>query len=230
MMNPGGSTIQNCIFESNGLATVEYPEASPILANGGGIIYGCTFTGNQGSTGGAIHSMQQDGPLTIEDCVFNMNNALLQGGAIFGDPGGESAFVFGSTFCDNSPEPVNGDVVVSTDTNLDACPDDTPVPCCLGTACIELLESVCTSNGGEILDAPCSESNCSSEGACRISGTCTVTTVETCFSLGGSFAGNNTDCTNTDCPSSCEGDVSGNGTVDFTDLLILINNWGNCPR
>ena len=212
--------LSDCDIRGNTYTGSLNPLVSTCLFRGNGTVLNCQFESNSSARGGAIQANETSSAsktLYISNCNFIGNSAILAGGAIYRE--NTNIVLTNSTGCENSPNDYGefDDLCEST------------VACCLGTACIELLQTDCTSNGGEILDAPCSESNCSSEGACCISGTCTVTTVETCFSLGGSFAGNNTDCSTTDCPSSCEGDVSGNGTVDFTDLLILINNWGNCP-
>ena len=46
-----------------------------------------------------------------------------------------------------------------------------------------------------------------------IDGDCVFTTLETCFDLGGNYAGFGTDCASTICESTCEGDISGNGDL-----------------
>ena len=229
--------ISGCSFIRNQNSSETDTNAS-VIVGCTGFITDCHFEDNLGARGTCVRQSTIQGntcgvsggnnDIFLTNCTFLNNTATLQAAVAFTEPGFNGMVVSGCSGCGNFPSEFSGPYQNGGSNFFDgSC--ITEVACCLGTACIELLETDCTNNGGEILDAPCSESNCSSDGACCISGTCTVTTVETCFSLGGSFAGNNTDCSTTDCPSSCEGDVSGNGTVDFTDLLILINNWGNCP-
>ncbi len=102
--------------------------------------------------------------------------------------------------------------------------------CCLGGTCIEMSQIDCINYGGtDAGEGSCATDTCTSNGACCLPSQCVEVGMQDCFELGGSFAGFGTNCSDTQCTFACEGDVSGNGTVDFTDLLILINNWGACP-
>lgn len=233
----GGGTITGCNFTRNQKSTNSSTNAS-VITTCNGFITDCHFEDNLGARGSCVRQIRgpgwstcnsTGGDIYLTNCTFINNTATLQAAVAFTEPGPQGMVISGCTGCGNFPSEFSGPYQ-DGGSNFFEGSCITEVACCLGTACIELIETDCTNNGGEILDAPCSESNCSSEGACCISGTCTVTTVETCFSLGGSFAGNNTDCTTTNCQISCEGDISGNGDVGLTDLIAVLSNWGPCPE
>ena len=58
---------------------------------------------------------------------------------------------------------------------------------------------------------------------------CVVTRESDCKAeLGLTWSGANTTCDDAVCTASCEGDTTGNGVVDFTDLISVLNNWGPC--
>jgi hypothetical protein len=58
---------------------------------------------------------------------------------------------------------------------------------------------------------------------------CVVTRESDCKAeLGLTWSGPNTTCNDAVCTASCEGDTTGNGVVDFTDLISVLNNWGPC--
>ena len=232
----GADTITGCIFARNQKSISSSTDAS-VITTCNGFINDCHFEDNLGARGTCVRQIRVPGwstcnttagDLYLTNCTFINNTATLQAAVAYTEPGPQGMVISGCTGCRNFPSEFSGPYQ-DGGSNFFNASCILEVPCCLGTACTELLETDCTSIGGEILDAPCSESNCSSEGACCISGTCTVTTVETCFSLGGSFAGNNTDCTNIDCPSSCKGDITKNGDVGLTDLIAVLSNWGPCP-
>ena len=189
------------------------------------VITGCDFYNNAtGSIGGGIHYFGPDFNqgtvgLDITACHFEQNTAAIAGGLAGG------AHVSYSTFCENSQPALSPQTITGEEVLFSACGS-----CCIGSSCISVDESNCISAGGTYVDADCSVNACPSpEGSCCLSSSCVTANINTCFELGGSFAGFGTNCSDTQCTFACEGDVSGNGTVDFTDLLILINNWGNCP-
>lgn len=66
-------------------------------------------------------------------------------------------------------------------------------------------------------------------GACCYNGGCVLTTNAFCFEAGGSYAGDGTLCTEVDCPTTCPGDIDGDGQVGVIDILIVIDRWGFCP-
>jgi len=62
---------------------------------------------------------------------------------------------------------------------------------------------------------------------CFTDGTCIVTSVFDCSVLGGQYLGDGVPCTQ--CPDPCPGDVNGDGVVDFSDIIAILNSWGFCP-
>ena len=68
-----------------------------------------------------------------------------------------------------------------------------------------------------------------SEGSCCVNSGCTLTKETACNELGGAWAENGScdDCEPVadDCPA----DVDGDGSIGFSDILIILNDWGTCP-
>jgi hypothetical protein len=46
-----------------------------------------------------------------------------------------------------------------------------------------------------------------------------------CVAVGGSYQGNDMDCTGTTCPVFCPADIDGNGAVDAIDFPALLAAW-----
>ena len=68
-------------------------------------------------------------------------------------------------------------------------------------------------------------------GACCTGNTvgCVETLEDDCNSaLGLIWLGANTSCADSQCATACEGDATGNGIVDYTDLISVLSNWGPC--
>ena len=69
----------------------------------------------------------------------------------------------------------------------------------------------------------------SETGACCLSsGTCVVVPQHNCEFAGGSFLGADSECVDSSCSETCDGDVDGNGSVNVTDLLTVLSAWGPC--
>ncbi len=68
-------------------------------------------------------------------------------------------------------------------------------------------------------------------GACCVDGLCIDQMGEaSCLALGGTFFGANSACaTSPACPPACPADISVDGSVNVTDLLLLLGAWGVCP-
>lgn len=66
-------------------------------------------------------------------------------------------------------------------------------------------------------------------GACCVNGQCTGLTAAQCFELDGNFAGIDISCADANCPTSCPGDIDGDGQVGIVDILVVIDRWGFCP-
>ena len=67
------------------------------------------------------------------------------------------------------------------------------------------------------------------EGSCCVSSGCTSNNESNCTELGGTWTegGSCDDCEPVadDCPA----DVDGDGSIGFSDVLIILNDWGACP-
>lgn len=79
--------------------------------------------------------------------------------------------------------------------------------------------------------ATCSEVDCCPKlGACCVKGVCVPTTIEGCHAAEGVWSGAGVLCDQVTCPDPCVFDVTGDGMVNFGDLIAIINNWGVvCP-
>ncbi|MCP3905170.1 MAG: hypothetical protein GY715_16210 [Planctomycetes bacterium] len=85
----------------------------------------------------------------------------------------------------------------------------------------------------------CGGIDCADAGACCLpTATCMVLVESSCDSAGGIWRGVDTVCGDFNqngaddvCETIplCGGDLSGNGQVDFADVLIVIAEWGPCP-
>lgn len=113
----GGSlTVRNSTFDGNdGSLANDGFSAGAIATYGAGgpngegklVIEGSTFTNNKGVNGGAIYNLL--GPVTIKDSVFQNNQSLREGGAVFTDgvsgseldEAGGLLTIEGSTFANN---------------------------------------------------------------------------------------------------------------------------------
>ena len=67
------------------------------------------------------------------------------------------------------------------------------------------------------------------QGSCCVNTGCSSTGETTCTELGGTWTGGGScdDCEPVadDCPA----DVDGDGSIGFSDVLIILNDWGACP-
>ena len=66
------------------------------------------------------------------------------------------------------------------------------------------------------------------EVACCIGSTCIFSTALSCEQAGGTFENSDAGCSSQVCQSDCPGDITDDGQVDFTDLLIIVSTWGPC--
>ncbi len=68
-----------------------------------------------------------------------------------------------------------------------------------------------------------------STGSCCVSSGCTTNSESNCTELGGTWTegGSCDDCQ--PAADDCPADVDGDGTIGFSDVLVILNDWGVCP-
>ena len=68
-----------------------------------------------------------------------------------------------------------------------------------------------------------------STGSCCVSSGCTTNSESNCTELGGTWTegGSCDDCQ--PAADECPADVDGDGTIGFSDVLVILNDWGVCP-
>ena len=68
-------------------------------------------------------------------------------------------------------------------------------------------------------------------GACCLGTACVVALSSSCDAAGGHFSGVGSPCGSIVCEptvDACPGDITDDGQVDFTDLLVIVSSWGPC--
>ncbi len=212
--------------------------------NGGGIscddssptITGCTIVSNHaaswGGFGGGIHCRNNSSP-TITGCTISDNLADDNGGGIYCDSGDPT--LSDTVVCGNSPNQIGG---TWTDGGNNTIQETCPSPsgaCCTGNevVCVpDASESDCLFWGGYWLGIGSSCDDCdppAPRGACCVNGICVEVSEAECWDVQGSYAGDDITCEDAGCPSSCLGDIDGDGVVAVDDVLTVIANWGPCP-
>ena len=65
--------------------------------------------------------------------------------------------------------------------------------------------------------------------SCCVSSGCTTNSESNCTELGGTWTegGSCNDCQ--PAADDCPADVDGDGTIGFSDVLVILNDWGVCP-
>jgi hypothetical protein len=113
------------------------------------------------------------------------------------------------------------------------CPTTTGA-CCIeqAGACIEIEGFQCLDGGGDWQGAGtyCADGCLQNElGACciEVSQACIEIYEPTCVAGGGVWLGPLTVCADEECAFGCEGDTNGDGEVNVTDLLEVVDQWGN---
>ena len=66
-------------------------------------------------------------------------------------------------------------------------------------------------------------------GSCCLSSGCTIISDRQCTEIGGTWTegGSCDDCQ--PAADDCPADVDGDGTIGFSDVLVILNDWGACP-
>ena len=67
------------------------------------------------------------------------------------------------------------------------------------------------------------------QGSCCVNSGCTSNSESNCMELGGTWTegGSCDDCEPV--ADTCPADVDGDGSIGFSDVLIILNDWGACP-
>ena len=213
--NGGDATITNGVFNDN--SALGLGGAANVRSNSTVSFLQCTFESNvsdsdcDGNGGGAVLNIANS-IVTLEDpsVCYNLR-------------------------CD-SDDLFYGDAPIIVGDILDCSSSDDPGACCGGSACWEMVEADCIDGGGAWNGngSVCSGVTCdggtgSATGACCVEDNCVQATELSCVDAEGVFYGTSVTCEATECPATCDADINGDGIVDVTDLLVLINFWGMCP-
>ena len=234
----GGTTITDCVITMNdassgggGIALISFDGVNVTVING------CSISANTSPRGGGAHLSLYANP-QFNGCTFITNEASIDGGGIYvyrGDPTfNDCGIVFntatenGGGICStqegNTITVVNGEIWNNTaiingggafiDGGFDS----------------ELVLTNCTfkSNTPSQTDGSGKITAASPMTAvCCLNGACMQGTEVDCMAAGGTWLGESGLCN--DCPSTCDGDITGDGQLGIHDLLIMLETWGPCP-
>jgi hypothetical protein len=105
--------------------------------------------------------------------------------------------------------------------------------CCIGQSCAaDTTLPDCDATAGVFLGpgSICEPGACSppSGACCSDTGLCIILTEADCVTFGATYQGDDTTCSPDPCSASCPEDLSGNGQVDFADILAIVAAWGPC--
>jgi predicted outer membrane repeat protein len=172
----------------------------------------CTFENNTADYGAGMYNYGENHTLT--NCSFTNNNAG-QGGGMYNNNSNPTLSY--CTFTGNTAG--NGGGIYSDDTYY-----PTLMNCTLCSNTVNQIYGNWTDEGGNTVTAICPV-----PGACCTNDNCIVSEQEDCGTFFGQWLGEGTTCEDNPCPTSCLGDVTGDGQVDVTDILVVISVWGACP-
>jgi len=203
----GSLTLTNCVFSNNesydggGIYTV------------GGYLTNCTFENNHSTWGGGA---TLKGTTSVTNCIFANNTGLQLGGGLIchGNDVVINKCVVqenqsgngGGIFTENVTGPLISNSIVCG--NVDS----------------QIIGSY-VDLGGNVITETCSENL----GTCCTNDICVDGEEELCNTYGGQWLGFGSTCAENPCPTSCLGDITGDGVVDVSDLLVVIGVWGTCP-
>ena len=209
-----GPTLMDCIFTNNtcfhghggGLGILE---RSPTLTD-------CTFTGNTANSGGGVGG--QAAHPTLTNCVFTGNTSTAEssgGGGMWNSWGNTT--LTDCTFTGNTASNGGGIYTSWGNTTL-------------------TNTTVCGNQVGQIYGEWSDYGGNTVANVCPLKGTCCTNDIcldseeeVDCIHFGGEWLGEGTACEDNPCPTSCPGDINGDGQVNVNDLIILIAYWGACP-
>ena len=170
---------------------------------------GCFFFNDTATTGIYTRSLRDARPI----CTFESNESNVGGGIYHND----SMYIGDCDFRQNLA--ISGGAIFCSGegTNLASClVCENAVPQLMGywiDGGQNLITDVCG------LGACCTGNQAS----------CVMSTQWDCEYFGGNFQGYGVECIDVSCQTSCLGDVTGDGQVNVSDLLVVISVWGACP-
>ncbi|MBT6268879.1 MAG: hypothetical protein HOI88_00820 [Phycisphaerae bacterium] len=229
----GNATLTDCTFTSN--SAYQYGGGVITVGNGNATLTDCTFTGN---TGSGMYNRQSSPTLT--NCIFTGNTGGNGGGMCNSN---SNPTLINCTF-ENNAVSGNGGGMCNSNSN------PTLINCIItsnlastGGGMWNWSESnptltdnsICENSPDQIFGDWHGEGNIVSEvcpwnqGACCTNDNCLVSEQENCLAFFGEWQGEDTTCADNPCPTTCLGDVTGDGVVDVSDLLAIIAVWGACP-
>jgi len=236
-------TFTNCQFTDN---WAQKGAGIYLMGGSDAVLSGCEISNNYSEWyGGGIYLL--DGCLvTVTESTLYANGASMQGGGIYSQcgtvdlrdsvvemnqsgSGGGVAFTCGTgtiqnvAFRDNWAK-IGSDVRVAYSGPP---PGDPLADVEIGSSsfCGSLLsiDGPWTDLGGNIFFGSCSD------GACCTNSICVIIDETTCSTVGGSYQGVGTFCSDVTCPGDCPSDLDESGFVGADDLLQIISDWGVCP-
>jgi parallel beta-helix repeat protein/predicted outer membrane repeat protein len=223
-------TVINCTFTGNsGRGMYNSTNSNPTVTN-------CTFTGN--STRG-MHNYES-GP-TLTDCTFENNT----GGGIYNEWNNKYnnvTVLINCTFTGNTALYGGGMYNVWSNSTLTNCTftgntasDGGGIYSSYGSTTLTDT-TVCDNQVGQIYGEWNDYGGNTVANVCSLKGTCCTNDIcldseeeVDCIHFGGEWLGAGTACEDNPCPTSCPGDINGDGQVNVNDLVILIAYWGVCP-
>jgi hypothetical protein len=196
-----------------------YPEGcSPTIAN-------CIISNNVSvangdgayGAGGGVLTANNSGA-TLTNCTFENNSTNGGGGGManwYNYP--LSPSLNNCTFVNNSAIMQGGGIENNNDCPL-------LLDCTVCGNSPNQISGCYSDEGGNFVGA-----TCPTPGACCTNNNCTDSLEEDCLTFFGQWQGDGTICSENPCPSTCLGDITGDGIVDVSDLLVVIGVWGACP-
>ena len=216
----GIAHISNCVMRNNS-ATGNWSQGGAVYI---GAFNNCTITNCQflyntclNGMGGAIRGYHGTNS-TISNCTFTENSAQYGGAMSFDSADME---ITNCVVTNNSAIDIGGGLYCRY-----ASPyiSDTSI-CGNSPDQIYLDSSIIHDEGGNTIADSCEYT----AGACCSNDICVDGEEELCNTYGGQWLGVGTLCSENPCPNSCLGDITGDGVVDVSDLLVVIGVWGTCP-
>ena len=176
---------------------------------GASLVDGFTITGGTPSRGGAGAGVTSIGASPVLRRCFIARNAGGVGAAAACD-GGDPVFDRCAMYLNGAGPGRGGVLVIDGSPRFDAC--------------TFVDEGVRWSGGPPVSIGV----GCGRVGACCDGRGCVVATESACWRAGSRFLGPGTTCDDPRCPPACPADVSGDGLVNQSDLLLLLSGWGWC--